>query len=147
MKANSPSQSTTSIDKVKSVMRMAGIEFMEIDDYMVITRSGRLVSFNPMTSDDDAILLAGLAGLSVRRATFMSDRVIGFYFSYEINQWHNFICEDAIKACSVKGRFITRKSIVEFIHRFGVNKAKSDEECGIHKHTLELFISLSRGLL
>lgn len=147
MKANSPSQSTTSIDKVKHAMRSAGIEFMEIDDYMVITKNGRLVSFNPMTSDDDAILLAKLAGLSIRRATFMSDRLIGFYFSYEINQWHNFICEGAIKACSVKERFITRKSIVEFIHRFCVNKAKSDEECGIHKHTLELFISLSRGLL
>ena len=145
MKANSPSQKTTSIDKVKTAVRSAGIEFMEVDDYMVIKRNGRLVSFNPMTSDDDAILLAGLAGLSIRRATFMSDIVIGFYFSYELNQKHGFICEDTIKRCSVKGRFVIRKSIVEFINKFGVNQFGNDEECDHLRKSLEFFIGLPRG--
>ena len=145
MKVNSPSQSTTSIDKVKSVMRMAGIEFMEIDDYMVITRSGRLVSFNPMTSDDDAILLAKMAGLSIRSGSFCGKRVIGFYFSCELNQKHSFICEDSIKRCSVKGRFAIRKSIVEFINRFGVNQFENDEECDHLRSSLEFFIGLPRG--
>lgn len=145
MKANSPSQKTTSIDKVKTAVLNAGIGFMEIDDYMVIKRNGNLVSFNPMTSDDDAILLAKMAGLSIRGGSFCGKRVIGFYFSYELNQKHGFICEDTIKRCSVKGRFVIRKSIVEFINKFGVNQFGNDEECDHLRKSLEFFIGLPRG--
>ena len=121
MKANSPSQSPTSIDKVKTAMRNAGIGFMEIDDYMVIKRNWNLVSFNPMTSDDDAILLAKIAGISIR-----SVGDIGFDFIYESHSDVDRIDAERIKSLKVNERFFIRKRIIDLINEFGANKRSND---------------------
>ena len=125
MKVNSPSQKTTSADKVKSAMRSAGIGFMEVDDYIVIKRKGHLVSFNPMTNDDDAILLAKMAGLSIKGVGISTRGVadIGFVFNYEPDLKLDRIDVDLIKSLKVDERFFIRKRIVCLISEFGVNKS------------------------
>ena len=117
MKVNSPSQKTTSIDEVKSAMRNAGIGFMEVDDYIVIKRNGRLVSFNPMTSDDDAIILAKMVGLSIRSVGH-----IGFDFIYASHSDVDRIDEERIKTLSAEQRFFIRKRIIDLISEYGINK-------------------------
>ena len=68
MKVNSPREKTVSIDKVKEAMRLASMGFMEVDECILVNKKGRLFLFNPMVSDDDAILLAKVAGMSINRA-------------------------------------------------------------------------------
>ena len=133
MKANSPSQKTTSIDKVKSAIRSAGIKFIDVGDYMVIKRNGRLVSFNPMTSDDDAILLAKIAGLSIR-----SVGRIGFDFIYENYSDLDRIDTERIKTLSVEQRFFIRKRIIDLISEYGRNnRGNEDDICRLR--TIDIF--------
>lgn len=115
MKANSPSQSPTSIDKVKTAMRSAGMGFMEVDDYIVIKRNGRLVSFNPMTNDDDAILLAVAFGIHIDSVVSIGLEYIGVSL-YCYNRTKNpSINQRFIKSLPVKARYMVRKAIVGFI--------------------------------
>ena len=135
MKANSQSQKISSTDKVKTAMRNAGIEFMEKDDHIVINRNNRLVAFNPMVYDDDAIFLAMSAGLSIKAVGSL-----GFDFIYETYDDVDRIDVKLIKSLKVRKRFIIRKHIVDFINEYGANERRNASR------RIDVFKSMSNRL-
>jgi len=116
MKANSPSQKTTSIDKVKTAVRYAGMGFIDVGGcILLVNKKGRRAIFNPMVSDDDAILLAVAFGIHIDRVTSIGGGSIGVSL-YCYNRTKNpSINQRFIKSLSVKARYMVRKAIVSFI--------------------------------
>lgn len=115
MKANSPSQQTTSIDKVKSAMRSAGMGFIEVGGCILVNKKGRRAIFNPMVSDDDAILLAVAFGIHIDRVTSIGVESIGVSLYCYYRTKNPSINQRFIKSLSVKARYMVRKAIVSFI--------------------------------
>ena len=115
MKVNSLREKTVSIDKVKEAMRLASMEFIAVDGCILVNKKGRRAIFNPMVSDDDAILLAAAFWIDIDRATFIGLEPIGVSL-YCYNRTKNpSINQRFIKSLSVKVRYMVRKEIVSFI--------------------------------
>ena len=114
MKVNSPREKTVSIDKVTEAMRLASMEFIEEDGCILVNKKGRRAIFNPMVSDDDAILLAAAFGIDIDRVTSIGGEPTGvsLYCYYRKKPSIN---QRFIKSLSVKVRYMVRKEIVSFI--------------------------------
>ena len=115
MKVNSPREKTVSIDKVKEAMRLASMEFIEVDGCILVNKKGRRAIFNPMVSDDDAILLAESFGIHIDRVTFIGGESIGASLYCYYRTKNPSINQRFIKSLSVKVRYMVRKEIVSFI--------------------------------
>ena len=115
MKANSPSQKTTSIDKVKTAVRNAGMGFIEVGGCILVNKKGRRAIFNPMVSDDDAMLLAAAFGIDIDRVTSIGGEPIGVSLYCYYRTKTPSINQRFIKSLSVKVRYMVRKTIVSFI--------------------------------
>ena len=136
MKVNSPREKTVSIDKVKEAMRLASMEFIDVDGCILVNKKARRAIFNPMVSDDDAILLAVAFGIHIDRVTSIVGETIGVSLYCYYRTKNPSINQRFIKSLSVKARYMVRNAIVSFIC-----DRKVDKDCNCVRE-IERFVWL-----